>query len=197
MRLFVAIEIPVDIRDDIEKSLHPLFLRFPQVSWTKKENIHLTLKFLGNINPDLKIAKLKAKNPKELLEMIDAATGKSVESIQQFDVTFDKIGYFSREQFIVWLGANANHNLSRLVQNLDDNLAVLDFEREKRKYNPHITLGRGRHIGGNRQEELKYTILNQKFQLPEKFSVSGISLVDSTLTSSGPIYKTLNTYKMA
>ncbi|MCL4338349.1 RNA 2',3'-cyclic phosphodiesterase [Patescibacteria group bacterium] len=156
----------------------------------------MTLKFLGNINSDLRVAKIKSKDTRELLKRINAAIEKCVENVYQFDIIFNKIGYFSKEQFIVWLGANTNHNLLRLVQNLDDNLAVLGFEKEKRKYNSHITLGRGRHIGGNRQEELKYTILNHKFQLTEKFSVRGISLIDSTLTSSGPIYKTLNTYKM-
>lgn len=192
MRLFVAIDFPESVRDKIVQIVNPLTSQFPQVSWTKKENIHLTIKFLGNIKT--KNIEHKTKNKSwedELLEKIKNGIEQSIMGIKSFELVFEKIGFFEREQLIIWLGAETPSPLSLLVERLDRQMAKLGFPKERRMFTPHITLGRGKHLAKTVSQKIKEFILNKQVISLPPFLVKEVTLVSSTLVPAGPIYTPL------
>lgn len=192
MRLFIAVDFPEKVRDEILNSTKSLRKQFPEVAWTKKENIHLTIKFLGNIN-----SKLKDDKENELLEKIKQGIEKSSVGIEPFELVFEKLGFFDREQLIIWLGAKANPQLSLLIERLDKEMEKLGFAKERRLFTPHITIGRGKHLEQKVLQRIEQVMNTEQFVLPEAFTVSAIHLMNSTLTSKGPIYTELTKFALS
>ncbi len=177
MRLFVAIKFPDEFLNDIFSFNKPLRVTFPDVSWIKRENIHLTVKFLGEIPRDM------------------GAIKKSIEEVTKetkaFDLGIDKTGYFDSGQFIIWQGFGASNDLWQLVKSLDISLNRLGFRKEKRKYSPHLTLGRGKRLDNTVKEQI-VSIVNrlngEKLVEKRSIMVSRVILFKSMLTKGGAIY---------
>ncbi len=172
MRCFISIDIPEDIKKEIEKIQN----RLPEFNGkrTELDNLHLTLKFLGEVNED-KINEIK----KRLGEI----------KLGKFETQIDKLGVFS-EKFIriIWLHLT---NCSEIQQIVDDKLKDL-FEMENR-FMSHLTIARIKKIKNKELflEELK------SIKIPEiKFKVENFKLKKSVLTSKGPEYETLEKYKL-
>lgn len=182
-RLFIAIEFPDKTKTDFTNIINSLQDRFPQVSWTKKENIHLTIKFLGYVQD-------------KLLPEIKHRTKISSQGIRPFELVFEKVGFFAREQLIIWLGAKNHSSLLALIKNLDRQMAKLGFKKEKREFTPHITVGRGKRLDVVILKKIKHKIVSTEFILPKPFRVSEITLIESTLTSKGPIYTPINKFAL-
>lgn len=189
MRFFIAINFPDPVKIKIVDSIKELARKYPQVFWTKKENLHLTLKFLGNLN------KLKSKEEEKLLE-IKKGIGKVTEEIKPFTLKFDKLGYFDREQLIIWLDINSDSSLIRLAENIDREMSVIGFPKEKRRFTPHVTVGRGKRLPVDILRDLKSAINNRPIKLSAPFSVKEVALVRSVLNPKGPIYDTEATFPM-
>lgn len=192
MRLFIAVDFPVEIKDGIIQSITPLRNKFPQISWTKKENIHLTLKFLGNIKEKSEIQNYK----ENMVEKIKKGIEESIKGIKPFELVFDKVGYFAREQLIIWLGAKADTQLSLLIERLDKEIEKLGFKKERREFTPHLTVGRGKRLDRVILKKIKHEIVSGEFILPKTFTVSGVVLMESLLTPKGPIYKPLEKFAL-
>jgi len=181
MRLFVAINFPEEVKEEIVKSIEKLNDSFPQVAWTKKENIHLTIKFLGYVKTNL-------------LRQIKQKIEDSICGVKPFELSFDKVGYFAREQLIIWLGVSTPVQLKFLIKRLDKEMDEIGFSKEKREFMPHITVGRGKHLDEQIMEKIKYEISAIKFTPLKPFSVSAITLMQSVLTPRGPIYTPVNKF---
>ncbi|MBI4991451.1 RNA 2',3'-cyclic phosphodiesterase [Candidatus Gottesmanbacteria bacterium] len=197
MRLFVAINFSEELKEEIGRTIEKLVSDFPQVAWTRKENIHLTIKFLGNIKKKFQIqstksqinSKSKIQNYKDdIVEKIKQGIEKSSVGIKPFELVFEKLGFFEREQLIVWLGAKTTPQLELLVRQLDIEMENLGFKKERREFTPHITVGRGKHIEQKILQRIKQILNTEQFILPKPFSVSAIALINSALTPNGPIY---------
>jgi 2'-5' RNA ligase len=185
MRLFIAINFPEKVRSEIEKTREESVAKFPQVAWTKKENIHLTIKFLGHIKNE------------SIVEKIKEGIEKSTEGIKPFELVFDKIGYFAREQLIIWLGAKTDPQLQLLVKRLDGEMEKLGFRKERKEFAPHITLGRGKRLDSKILQEIKQAINSSQFVLPKPFFVSQIILMNSTLSPKGPVYNPISQFALS
>jgi 2'-5' RNA ligase len=130
LRLFVAIEIPDEIRNTLAAFVKELRGVAPQAKWVRTENLHVTLKFLGHTDP----AKVGA---------IENVLG-SIRSGQAVTLEFKGLGYFPTEKRprVFWAGMESSANLKTLAADVDHGLHKLGFPREERPFTPHLTLAR-------------------------------------------------------
>jgi 2'-5' RNA ligase len=171
-RCFISVNMPENVRRGIKKIQEQL----PEFKGKKTEieNLHLTLKFLGEID-EVKIGEVKEK----LREI----------KIEKFETEIDEIGVFS-EKFIriVWLHLK---NCVALQKKIDDSLLGL-FEKERR-FMSHLTIARVKYIPDKRKflEELK------KIKIEKiRFMMDRFYLMKSELTSEGPRYSVLEEYNL-
>jgi 2'-5' RNA ligase len=134
MRLFVALEIPRDIRtaltavvDDF-RTLDSRNKSRPR--WTRPENLHITLKFIGHVPPDK-------------LDSICAALS-TVRSSQSVELQFHSVGFFPNEKRarILWGAVSASTNLGPLAAQVERALEPFGIQPEMRPFTPHLTLAR-------------------------------------------------------
>lgn len=173
MRLFIGIYPPKEIIEYIYSIEEHLISKGIIGSYTKKENIHLTLKFLGETE-ESKIEDIKKilTNYKKL----------------NVNLKIDKISYFKRNnQAILWIGFCGDTEKLKLHSvNLNNDLFNLGFQKETKKFKPHITLARKIKL-----DNLSLRIINSIEIKDLSFKVDKINLIKSTLTKKGPIYETL------
>lgn len=179
MRCFISILLP----EEIKKEMSDIQTRFrssgSDVSWTKPDGMHLTLKFLGEIE-EKGLAKIE-----ESLNM--AACG-----ISPFLLTVLDTGVFPdlRRPRVVWLGLKEDGtNLTRLQRGIEKELETIGFPPEKRRFSPHVTLGR---IRSNKNlGRLLHIMEEEKISDPGTFRVSNVHLMKSDLRPAGAVYSEL------
>lgn len=134
LRLFVAIELPAQVLDALNRTQHEL-QRDPALArlrWVRPEGIHLTLKFLGETD--------EAKRP-----AIEAAVGRAADGVAPFDIGLGRLGKFgSRSQpRVLWVDVDGETEaLGRLQASVEREIAPLGYPAEKRAFNAHLTLAR-------------------------------------------------------
>jgi 2'-5' RNA ligase len=183
LRAFIAIELPKQLQDALEKQTTRLrqSLGDDLVRWIPTQNMHLTLKFLGNI----------AASHVEFLKQLVTQTA---DSHSQFDLQISGIGSFpnSKRARILWAGIYAPAELPSLQKNLEAGTTRLGYEKEERPFSPHLTLGRVRqNIDQTGLQKIR-TILDT-IQLGNIGSarVDSIHLYKSELQTSGSVYTKL------
>src|SRR5437667_7250043 len=129
MRLFVALEIPSAVRENLANLLQSLRAVSPQSKWVRPENLHVTLKFIGEA-PEAKLAGIRV-----------ALAG--VRSEQPVTLEFRGLGFFPNEKHprVFWAGIEASANLKTLAADIESALEKLR-PRENREFSPHLTLAR-------------------------------------------------------
>ncbi|MFA5992379.1 MAG: RNA 2',3'-cyclic phosphodiesterase [Candidatus Pacearchaeota archaeon] len=174
VRLFIAVDLPENLKKeiiDIQKKIdkEKLFVG----KFTEVENLHLTLKFLGDISED------KVEEVQKRLERV---------KFNKFEVKIDRVGVFDSSFIrIIWIGL-AEDALFELQKRVDDSLEGL-FSKEER-FMAHITIARPKFVSSiNRQKLIEF--LNKIEIRSEKFTIDRISLKKSELKSSGPFYEDL------
>lgn len=132
MRLFVALELTPEVHAAVRAAVEQLRRAEADVRWVRPEGMHLTLKFIGEVQA-------------EKLEPIRAALA-AVRSDGPVQLTFRGLGYFpnARRPRVLWVGVEASANLAPLAAHLEAALVPLGLAAEKRAYVPHLTLGRFR-----------------------------------------------------
>ncbi len=179
-RLFVALDIPEEIKTkiiSIRNSAVPDPLNY---KWEKPEKLHLTLKFIGEIENNL---------VEEIKSELDFISGYN-----PLQCSFTKFGFFfSRgKPVILWLDLRINPEIFDLVQELNNKLIKFGIESEKRKFKPHLTLLR---IKKNVDENFINSYENCK--LPEtEFSTDSVSLIKSELHSISSRYTKIKNYNL-
>lgn len=172
MRLFIAF----DTDDEVKKELSAVQkkLRHSKLNLTKE--FHLTLKFLGEVEEE-SLAEIKQRLKKV--------------SFEKFEAQLSNIGVFPSEDYInvVWIGLEPKEKITELQKKIEDSLEGL-FPKDNR-FHPHITLARVKFIEDKKQ--FKDNLKNIKVE-KIKFSVAKFSLMKSTLTSEGPVYKVLEEF---
>lgn len=180
-RVFCAVELPDDVRARLQEHIARLRKEVPDAaaSWSRVENIHLTLKFFGNVALD--------RIPK-----ISAAATRTTEQFSKFEIDVGNTGVFprpSRAQ-VLWIGVNdPTGKLAALQKRLEDQCAAEGFEKEDRAYKPHLTIARLRKPEGARQ--LADTHLNTNFPLIE-VSLHELVVFRSELSSKGSKYTSIS-----
>ncbi|MCM8792452.1 MAG: RNA 2',3'-cyclic phosphodiesterase [Candidatus Omnitrophica bacterium] len=182
MRTFIAIPISSQIKNFLENIQNELKTAGLDVKWVKAENIHITLKFLGEIKED------KIPLVKKIMDSVG-------ERINPFVVSISSLGVFPKKELpkIIWVGIEkGNEELKNIAEALDDKIKKIGIPKEKRPFTSHITLGRLRSLQNvkkltERLEPLSEYIIQEK----KEFTVKEIVLYKSTLVSHGPIYEEL------
>jgi 2'-5' RNA ligase len=168
-RLFVAADLPDDAKDRLAAMSYGL----PGAAWVPPEQMHLTLRFLGEVDPDQ-------------AQMVQEALG-GVRS-PSFRLTLRGVGHFPKrgDPEVLWAGVAGNEDLIRLRNRIESLLVRRGLEPEARKFHPHVTLARVKDarapwIG-------QYLIENSLFAIHE-IPVQAFHLYSSRLTPSGAIHQ--------
>ncbi len=182
IRAFIAVELNDRVKQTIRKFQEDLKALGCDISWVKTENIHLTLKFLGDV---------KTKIIPSVMEML----GNVCQDLRPFDTTLTQPGVFPdlRHPRVVWVGLDdTERNLARMAESLEATLGNIGFKKEKRNFQAHITVGRIK--SGKNIQRLAESL--ERYQLPANITqnIRGICLYKSVLTSGGPIYSILTGY---
>jgi 2'-5' RNA ligase len=180
IRLFIALLIPEHIRRQIVELREKTFLSYNIINWEPEEKLHLTLKFIGEVNEDL-------LNP-----VIDEI--KFVENYKRFNCNLTKFGFFFFENKpkILWLGVNLNKEIFNLTESLNKKLEKFSITPDKKNFTPHLTLKRFK-----RHEEIKLINKNYEIIIPEvKFEATEIALIKSELMHSGSKYSNIKIYNL-
>lgn len=148
------------------------------VKWVDQANLHVTVKFLGDINED-RVPQIKER----------AANIASRE--EPFTMQIDKLGAFPSKDYpkVIWLGStSAPGTLYRIQEDLEDSLTDLGFDREKRDYIPHITLGRTKEDEDRKIKQLGSTLKDWSLDKEWTEAEEYLTLMESQLRSGGPEY---------
>ncbi len=184
-RIFIAIELPTEVRDRITAHVKCLRELAPeaQASWTRSENIHLTLKFLGEA-------------PQTKIEKLSEATSRSVDEFQPFNIGVAGTGAFPPRSVpkVLWLGiSDLEGSLARLHTRLEEECKSLGFKKEKRGFHPHLTVARLRKPSDARQLAAAHSEV--QFD-PIEFEVSEVLVIRSELSSAGSRYTTISKHQL-
>jgi 2'-5' RNA ligase len=183
LRAFIAVELPQQTRAAIERQAARLrqSLGGDLIRWVPVENMHLTLKFLGDV-VDTHLNFLK--------QMIS----QTAESHPPFDLQVGGLGCFPnlRAPRVIWVGIHAPPVLSALQKNIEAGAARLGYEKEERAFSPHLTLGRARQ-NANPADLPRIRAALNSIQLGgmETARIESIHLFKSDLTPKGSIYTKL------
>jgi 2'-5' RNA ligase len=179
LRSFVALDIGADVRRDLAAAQEQLKAAKASVRWVPAENLHLTLKFLGNI-------------AEERVPSIMDALAAAAQGIGPFDMRVCGLGAFPslRRPRVVWAGVREGaEQATHLAQAVERELGSLGFEPEKRQFSAHITLGRVRSAAG--VGALAALIEKQTGADFGTVQVQRIALMKSELRPSGAVYSML------
>lgn len=167
LRLFISVDLPKEALVEIEKIQNQAKAIAPEAKLVEKENLHITLKFLGQV-------------PKEQIEEI--ASKLNLVNFQDTEISFSNLGTFKSgsKASIIWLKVSGLDDLQKKV---DESLSDL-FKKEAR-FMSHLTLARIKSTPSE-IKDLKNIPLTKK-----KFQIKMIKLKKSTLTSQNPIHTTL------
>jgi RNA 2',3'-cyclic 3'-phosphodiesterase len=180
MRLFVALEIPSTVRNNLAEFLKQLRALAPQPRWARPENLHVTLKFIGEVLP-------------EKLGAIRAALAE-VHSESAVWIDFRGLGFFPDETRprVFWVGMNASPNLKTLATDIDDSTQKLGIPRGQRPFLPHLTLAR---LEPPRlPEKLRAALQENAAREFGSLRTNRFHLIESKLKPSGAEYTTLESF---
>jgi 2'-5' RNA ligase len=176
LRAFIAIDLPENVRSSLGEAQEVLKLQRFRVKWVRPQNIHLTLKFLGNTDA-------------ADIDKIVAAMALATKDCAVISLAVKGIGVFPdiRRPRVIWAGLSGQLEiLQDIQQTLDGHLADLGFPKETRGFKAHLTLGRIK--GKIACDRLKATIVKLKGFESKPFVVNRIILFKSELRPSGAVY---------
>lgn len=179
IRSFIAIELPQSVIGLLKTIQAGMKAEALKAKWVQPGNIHLTLKFLGNIDP-------------ADTEKIAAAMSNAVRDQNPFSLVAKGVGVFpgSRRPRVLWVGLNDRSGSLRTLQTtLDANLADIGFPKEKRPFKGHLTLGRIKRAPGPKD----VAEMLQKYAdfVSDEFEIHQITLFKSDLQPTGAVYSKL------
>lgn len=179
LRAFIAIDLPDNVRSSLGEAQEVLKLQRFRVKWVRPQNIHLTLKFLGNTDA-------------VDIDKIVAAMALATKDCAVVSLAAKRIGVFPdiRRPRVIWAGLSGQLEILQDIQRtLDGLLADVGFPKETRGFKAHLTLGRVK--GKIARNRLKDAIDKLKGFESKSFDVNRIILFESELRPSGAVYTQL------
>ena len=166
MRLFIALELPLQVKDSLEKWRKQVSGEYPALKWTQYENLHVTLRFLGSVNPDSVITRMDGLNLRRFLPV-------------HFEL--NRTGTFGKPPSVLWAGGRFSGDLKKAAELLGE---IPDEKGNSalRNFVPHVTVARASR---------GQTIPEVPFTMNLEGEAEAISLFQSTLAPSGPVYRSL------
>jgi len=194
MRIFVALDIPDNVRERIAAFVEDVRGLAQNVRWVRPESLHVTLNFIGE-KPPLEVEKIK--------QMLAGISGQ-----QCFEAAFRGYGFFpsTNSARVFWIGIEENSRLRTLSKTVDQTLSRAGISREDRDFNPHLTLARAgsgsphrlRSDRGNRVfEKLQERLATLKDLEFGRMTASEFILFQSKLSTSGAHYGAIARFPLA
>jgi 2'-5' RNA ligase len=183
LRLFIAIETPPSVIQQIAAIRDTLGASSADVKWEPVEKLHATLKFLGSVDEGL------------LPEIVLYIRGVALKNSSLL-LKYKGVGCFPNQRApkIVWVGIeDLNGSLNSLQEKIESEFVPLGFDREERRFHAHVTLGR---VKGDRMiQSLLRTMESITFESQPE-AIQEIALIKSELKPWGSVYKTLGTFPL-
>jgi 2'-5' RNA ligase len=178
MRTFIAVTPPAEVAAHLDALVHALARHGADVRWSTGASIHVTLKFLGEIEP-------------AILPNLVSALRQRVRRKAPFDVELHGLGSFPslRSPKVVWCGLGAQPRLSELQAEVEETCADFGYEPEQRAFRPHLTLGRVR--GTRNLRPLVEQLASAPPSVQGGFTVDHVDVYRSTLRRTGAVYDVL------
>ena len=184
VRCFCAVNLSEEVRNNIAVFQSDLKRNIPNVSWVKKGNFHITLKFLG-----------EKRNVE--IDRISDVLSKVSTRLMAFNIVFGSLGFFPAplRPRVIWVGLRSGaEEMIELNKHIEDNLAKIKIRRDS-KFHPHITLGRIRKWVLNEDECRELINQNQQSDFGS-LRVKSVSLMRSTLKSTGAEYSEIGSFDL-
>jgi 2'-5' RNA ligase len=190
LRAFIAVEIPLPIRQAIFTQTESLRATLgPLVRWVPIENMHLTLKFIGDVSP---------ANVELLTQMLTAeTTGSAPFALQMgglgsFPTLRPGSGQASRRARVIWIGIQAPAAFENLQRGIESASARLGYETEARPFSPHLTIGRVRQqASASDQQQVRAALERTQVGELGAAEVTAVHLFKSDLKPTGSVYTRL------
>jgi RNA 2',3'-cyclic 3'-phosphodiesterase len=183
VRLFVALEIPSEVRGNLAAMVEALRTISKEPRWVRPENLHVTLKFLGEV-------------PETKLDAVRTALAQ-IRSEQPVKLDFRGLGFFPNEKHprVFWAGIEASANLMKLPGDIEGAMEKLGIPRERRPFSPHLTLARFERPAV--PEKLHAAIAESAQRDFGTLQTNEFHLIQSKLKPSGAEYTTLASFPFA
>ncbi len=184
IRAFIAIPLPASLQQRIHQETKPLRTQLDSelLRWVPPENIHITLKFLGDTS-------------EEKLAMLKKILVKEIAQIHPFEISIKKLGVFptlSRPS-VIWIGVEDSRKLSTLHRCVETGASQIGSVPEKRRFSAHLTLGRVTRKGYNSKmrSQIRKTLEENPDYDFGKVRVSSIHIFQSELMPSGAKHRSI------
>ncbi len=189
LRLFIAVAVPLDVRKEIERAQGQLRRSAPPgaIRWTRPEQFHVTLKFLGEV-------------PSALVAALEQSVSKVCSNCPAMQLSASCIGFFPSAQRprVIWAGAGDNRRrLAELYRQMDEAVRPIAPAGKPERFAGHITLGRfkpGRHTAIEKLLERATTLRDRQFG---DWLAGEVEIVRSELTSAGAMHTPLASFPLA
>jgi RNA 2',3'-cyclic 3'-phosphodiesterase len=182
LRAFIAVEIPLEIRESVCKAIAPLQKGLgSMVRWVPMENMHLTLKFLGDVSP---------ANVEMLSEMLRA----EADLFHCFDLRLNGLGSFPnlKRPRVIYIGIYAPATLDGLQRGMESASRRLGYESEERGFSPHLTIGRVKQTAtATEQQSIRRALEKTRIDSLGTARVDSVHLYKSYLKPTGSVYTRL------
>jgi len=181
IRTFIALELPEQELKKIIEIRNNYINDYDKIKWEPINKLHLTLKFLGDTD-------------EKIIPEINSELEKILKKYEVFELAFDKFGLFTKDKKprILWVGLKDNIKLNSLAQEIDNVISQFGFEKEKRKFTPHITLLRIKDKDENFYKDF-YKLT--QVEIPEiNFKANKITFFKSTLLKTGSVYEPIKNF---
>ena len=182
MRLFAAIDIEPQVQDRIERVQQrlkrDLKLYGKEVRWVRPEQLHLTLKFLGEVRDSL------------IPQVCDVIT-QTASEYQGFDLRIQGLGVFGRPARVVWAGCQVPPELIRIQTRLENEFEKIGWDKENRPFAGHLTICRVKNAATGRS--LAKAVEAYADEFIGSVSVDQLVLYESRLSQTGPEYNAVCT----
>lgn len=182
LRAFIAVEIPAEIQQKISRETGHLRKEIDSlVRWVPPQNMHLTLKFLGDVSPSS-------------IEFIKQILRNEAENVTCFDIHLAGLGAFpnTKRPRVLYVGIHAPAALDTLARGIEFSSRRLGYEPEKRPFSAHLTLGRVRQtVNATEQQLIRRTVEGTQVDLLGTARVDSVHLYRSDLNPGGSVYTRL------
>ena len=183
LRAFLASELPASLQDAIQSATSGLHktLGNDLIRWVPAHNVHLTLKFLGDVSPSN-------------LDLIKQMLTREAAQFPAFDLEVEGIGSYptSRRPRVLWVGLNTPASLISLQHAIETAASRLGYETEERGFSPHLTIGRVRQTASAAElQKIRAALEEAKVGRIGSTRVDAVHLFKSDLQPIGSVYTKL------
>lgn len=187
MRLFWAVNLP----DDLKRKLSGLQSRLREtpanVKWVEQHNLHLTVRFLGEVDAGR-------------VDEITRAAREALAGLSGFSLQLSGLGFFPgpNKPRVVWIGVQGNLlRFRELYNRMETGMTGIGLAGDGKRFSPHLTLGRVRAPQAGAELVSKAGDVACEFGIIGEVKVAAVDLMESRLTRKGPVYTVLNTLCLA